>query len=588
MTSALGSDGVVVSAGPKRRRTGRGEGRAHAEDNRQQGQNSRAPGPGTLEGVLNVLAEPVATFLGLVSDKLPNPSRIAGVDWDVLCFTTSYSGIGCAEATMSMLQTQLRGHGKDISVRYYRAVDAAHHCREALLNHAPDAGSPEHVFADILARIPHELAQTLLQQAAAARAKIAEKVTATKMGRDRRTAADLRARMLRTLGESFVRDVRKALETVDFSSESSGSCHCYRHCQGCPASPRAPPRTFHLEVAGTTCVAWSSMGSHWGWLDSSGLVAMVWAYVMRHEAPDAVLHECTPNFDPALVSEILGDMYECSTMTNSPTLFGVPSRRTRRYTLFWKRSRNVPVVSCTHGGSTPCHSTIAAQTPTGGRTPEEVVEVGGRTPEEANLEVAGEVVVRETAFAFTRERVGQLFFRELRATSATFLVATAEEVEAYNARRAEARTGCALASSSQATLQDLVPPCARLHLAACEEIAAQQPGRFDIVCLMQSPYCIPPCQRDAAPPLLKGSLFWSLPKQRLVLPAELLMLQGFTPSLAALQELDVPASAFRRPLETMFSDHVVRGVLGNGMHAAQVGTAMLLVLGRAIEFKLAG
>ena len=135
------------------------------------------------------------------------------------------------------------------------------------------------------------------------------------------------------------------------SSPSPGACwkrsdHCVDHDGQCPVAPPVPPAQplgaggsplpwshFWVEVAGTTCVAWSSVGAGWKWLDASSLPCLVWCYWVRGVLPDAVIHEITALYCTTVMLEIWAGCFDVSSVVCSPTVGGVPSSRRRKYTL---------------------------------------------------------------------------------------------------------------------------------------------------------------------------------------------------------------------------------------------------------------
>ena len=92
---------------------------------------------------------------------------------------------------------------------------------------------------------------------------------------------------------------------------------CYVHQQMCPSIPpdhncHGGTSRFLIEVAGTTCVAWSSMrgkqsfGSRWG--HASTLSFLVWLHWVRRMKPCAIIHECVPAFDWGTLAEVLSQL----------------------------------------------------------------------------------------------------------------------------------------------------------------------------------------------------------------------------------------------------------------------------------------
>ncbi len=86
-----------------------------------------------------------------------------------------------------------------------------------------------------------------------------------------------------------------------------------------------------VEVGGSTCVGWSTMGSSWGWLDDAGGPCLVYLFWVKNYGPDYFVHECTSKFDYAVACRILGDEMHLAAMSLSPVDWGVPVERRRQY-----------------------------------------------------------------------------------------------------------------------------------------------------------------------------------------------------------------------------------------------------------------
>ena len=106
------------------------------------------------------------------------------------------------------------------------------------------------------------------------------------------------------------------------------------------------------------------------------------------------------------------------------------------------------------------------------------------------------------------------------------------------------------------------------------------PGSINMVCLLQSPWRITPVVENHVPVLLTNTLLYSHEASRLVLPEELLLIQGIpVPGLEA--QLGIGISGlypFAGALHDLFQDRAICKLAGNGMHISQVGAALLLAL----------
>ena len=135
------------------------------------------------------------------------------------------------------------------------------------------------------------------------------------------------------------------------------------------------------------------------------------------------------------------------------------------------------------------------------------------------------------------------------------------------------------------SLTDVLPPCARANVDAgwALVLEARYHGKEppNMVCVMQSPLHIKPGVPRLVPTLCTGTRLYSFEADRLVIPEEALLMQGFpVPTFGDIG----PAGnfyPFRLPLGNLFSDRTILRFAGNGMHISQIGAALLLVLSSA-------
>ena len=199
-------------------------------------------------------------------------------------------------------------------------------------------------------------------------------------------------------------------------------------------------------------------------------------------------------------------------------------------------------------------------------------------------------------FAYTPENVARLCGRRLIARCESYLEigeALAGSHQRALARQRQRRRGEAEAeghdsdSAGRAAveLDALLGPSQLQHLAAYDEIgarqaaAAQPHGITDFADLAQSPYHQMPCRGGVAPALLRGSHLFSLSRRRLLLPCELMAIQGISAGSGAAEDHpfdEEKAAEWRTPA-------AVRQMAGNSMHLCQVGTVIALVLAMTAE-----
>ena len=88
-----------------------------------------------------------------------------------------------------------------------------------------------------------------------------------------------------------------------------------------------------MTIAGSTCVDWSSMGRRAGLSGRSNLAFIIWLNEVVHREPAILIHECTPQFPPALLRARLPSPYMVMSVVIGPDHFGVPVTRDRIFTI---------------------------------------------------------------------------------------------------------------------------------------------------------------------------------------------------------------------------------------------------------------
>ena len=115
---------------------------------------------------------------------------------------------------------------------------------------------------------------------------------------------------------------------------------CDKHGKLCNVHDQEPvsESTFRIFDAGSPCWSWSAYGHR----EQEGHFTMIGLYTWIGDIlsvlPDAWIHECTPQFQPAILLEYLGRDYEIITMLLDQSVhFGVPALRKRRWTIGLRR-----------------------------------------------------------------------------------------------------------------------------------------------------------------------------------------------------------------------------------------------------------
>eukprot|EP00971_Amphidinium_carterae_P112644 2230620-Amphidinium_carterae.6 len=209
-------------------------------------------------------------------------------------------------------------------LRFYRSADTEPLCRAVLSKH-PHASRPEHIMgdvtarfhADVIARVKDLLSQH--QRLAVVKAEGLSSVAQKKTIQSH-------------YGRVFVREAW----TVRRTAKPLQSCWCESHKQQCPCHPNLEAagerQQRYVVIAGSPCIAWSSLGLQGGWLHESAIVFLCWLADTWHARPNAIIHENCPGFDHSIFEMLLGAEYEVMSCELSPSHIGLPVSRTRRYT----------------------------------------------------------------------------------------------------------------------------------------------------------------------------------------------------------------------------------------------------------------
>ena len=233
--------------------------------------------------------------------------------------TTHYSGVGTAEAAMSQVVDAVQCSSGEGGLVAFSAADVDVGCRSILLAHVPPH-APRHVFGDIMGRVPKPVRDSL------ARLLQDHKAKAINAG------GGLDA--IQRFGAKFVREASGLLRRrVKFTRQSRD--WCYKHnklCRCFPTEAELGTLGLHVEVSGSTCVAFSAIGSGWGWLDPSSLPCLVWARMMDDVQPHLLVHENSPRFSVDILRQLIPSL-KFRSLTICPTDLGHPVRRLRRYSV---------------------------------------------------------------------------------------------------------------------------------------------------------------------------------------------------------------------------------------------------------------
>ena len=244
--------------------------------------------------------------------------------------TSHCSGLGTGEvATEYAVQGIMKSLGLDVGpdVHLHSSCDISEACRKVLLNH----GHSKHIFGDNVSRLPTDIQEVLKKKLQNYQAKLQNKLKVV----PEKAKSEARIELIDSLGDKWLADAKKILGSVKFHRNMRATCFkCHRACMCFPSSASVAGGLL-LEVAGTTCVAFSAMSQQsMKWLDPSSIPFLTWCYTMKSILPDVVVHECVPRFDVSIFEKLLGPSgYTVSSIVFDPTDIGHPAHRSRRYTV---------------------------------------------------------------------------------------------------------------------------------------------------------------------------------------------------------------------------------------------------------------
>ncbi len=284
-------------------------------------------GPADYEALFcwpTVALEQVRACMGATENAPQAPHTIV--------LTTSYSGIGCAEAAAAMLAHAVSMSGIPDTrwgkLEVYRSIENTLVC-QALLHSHKEASRPTHVFSDLLTLL-HDTTLSSLQ------------------GLQRRWLDTYRSRLRNVVGAAQRKEllakcsatyIAQAMRVLKRNPPNTNAAACTTHERECPLCPVVEPGQLHIEVAGSTCVAWSAMGLCEGWLHESSTPFLCWVQLLLHHQPHLIVHECTPSFDTVTLAALLQPHYDVSFCIASPDDLGFPCRRARKYSVCVHRSK---------------------------------------------------------------------------------------------------------------------------------------------------------------------------------------------------------------------------------------------------------
>ena len=466
-----------------------------------------------------------------------------------VCLTTDYSGIGSPEEALQQLLEACIHRSEEAeespdNIRCWfvnlRAGDVASHCRGILKQHK-GAFHPRCVHGNILDRCPKALMARVERVRTRALSVLEQ---SAQRGKPKDAASMIE------LGRSAMREVAKFMLQPCQADADGLTAFCEVHNTECTVikHPDTGFEGIRLHVAGVNCFDWSRMGHQRRWLGDSMPVFAQWARERMMSLEDIIIVECVVEFDSDLLGEMFARHYSLRVLRFSPTLFGEPVARERKYMVLLKKDR---------------------------------------------LEWRADIEQFGVAETFLR-----LFARTVRMSGHEKFRAKQEDVSAYleslaAQRRLPSRTRSGKAWSFWQLASPSMRASIQAHETALRDEVGQRGSLANWICnLSQKPSYIP-AKMFVVPTLLRSSKLWLFEKRRWPLPLELLEIQGWNIwGCDGLRRLEGSATseasaqvAIQREdphLECDLVEHFkqlshrqMESVAGNSMHLRAVGAAML-------------
>ncbi|CAE7222754.1 unnamed protein product [Symbiodinium natans] len=314
---------------------------------------AKAPsGPSSLRDAFNWPVDMVAVILQDES-RMARLKESLHSTWRL---TSNYSGLCTEETAFQALRAGLRAHAEKLGLRdekaevlpveFHSACDADGVCQGLALG-IPGSRQAQHYFQqldDVLVSEVQQELNAMEQSMPSIRGNMSK---------------DCRAEVLQQRVDAYEAMGEYLLQR---SSEPEpmvkAECFCVKHLQECrlnastaqaaqsaQCSPGADAESnaakdHSLEVAGLTCVAFSSYGKHEGLGHESMRPFYTWCVLMRFRRPLLLIMESASAFPKGKLQMFLEDLYHLEFVDHpGPCFHGWPIRRPRMYCLGFLRSQ---------------------------------------------------------------------------------------------------------------------------------------------------------------------------------------------------------------------------------------------------------
>ena len=244
--------------------------------------------------------------------------------WNV---SSDYSGLRTEEvcfAALSQAINESMGRRLDHSFLYSCDIDPL--CQSVTLGTRP-ARKPQHCFKDINFWLTTEASDRLTQAES-----LLPKLTTDVCKVEKNNILKRRSDLYHDMGQWLLENAGSVMTDTAF---------CLEHMKECqlPCEEPSEGEAF-LEVAGLTCIAWSSYGKHEGFAHASMRPFFVWCCLMRKRRPLILVVESAWRFPRDKLVEFLGDIYHLQFFNHEgPIEHGWPITRPRMWCLGFDRRK---------------------------------------------------------------------------------------------------------------------------------------------------------------------------------------------------------------------------------------------------------
>ena len=221
-----------------------------------------------------------------------------------------------------------------VEVKFHSCCDRDTHCQDVLVALHGKLHPDTHVFGDLTHRIPGDMWTRLeaVRQSCLEEAQQGAGCDAAEIG---------------------VAFVQKGLALLRESvSEVPATGYCVRHKAMCPYKPVVARGDIWMELGGNTCTPWSMSGKKLGFLDFHSSVALVWGFALaglpKMQTPDVIINENVPRWPADAFWTEVCSAYARVSLQLSPTAFGHPVNRVRKYVALAKKGFNFDPTTCLH------------------------------------------------------------------------------------------------------------------------------------------------------------------------------------------------------------------------------------------------